>query len=89
MVKLLLNAGADIHSKDNATPLIYAALDCNSEVVKLLLNAGAEVDVRDKDGKTALMRATEESHLEIQELWEQEVQVRRLASEGRERPGVR
>ena len=39
--------------------------------VKALLEAGAEVDARDKEGKTALMRATEKGHADIVQLLKQ------------------
>jgi ankyrin repeat protein len=34
----------------------------------LLLDAGADVNVKDKEGRTGLMRAQEEGHTEIVEL---------------------
>jgi ankyrin repeat protein len=56
LVRLLLNAGADVNSRD--TPLITAALLNCTEIVKLLLDAGADVNAkRGAIGGTALMWA--------------------------------
>ena len=53
MVRSLLEAGAEVDSKDgngDGTPLSWAAENGHSEVVKSLLEAGAEVDCEDNEG---------------------------------------
>jgi ankyrin repeat protein len=59
VVRLLLNAGAEVNPKDERfdTPLMRAAFYCNENVVKLLLDAGAEVNPKDERFDTPLMRA--------------------------------
>ncbi|KAL1851077.1 hypothetical protein VTK73DRAFT_9546 [Phialemonium thermophilum] len=58
-VKLLLDAGADIHSRDvlGNTPLILAASGWKENVVKQLLEAGANPHSRNAKGTTALIMA--------------------------------
>lgn len=59
-LKILLDAGADINEKTGrtgSTALMLAVRDYREESVKLLLSRGADVNVRDKEGKTALMHA--------------------------------
>jgi ankyrin repeat protein len=73
IVKLLLNAGADVNAKakDGRTALIWAARrdwavrDNHAEAVQVLLDAGADVNVRDNDGKTALLHALSSGHIEV------------------------
>jgi ankyrin repeat protein len=54
-VKLLLERGAEVDSKDNdgRTPLSWAARRPEA-VVKLLLERGAELDSKDNYGRTPL-----------------------------------
>ncbi len=54
IVKLLLNAGADIDKQNNTgnTALIKAAYYNNVEIVELLLNYGADEFVLDHDNKS-------------------------------------
>ena len=70
IVKLLLNAGADIDKQDNHgdTALIYAAIKNNIEIVKLLLNSGADIDKQNNNGDTALIYAAYRNNLEIVEI---------------------
>ena len=70
IVRLLLDAGADVNHVDPATgmtPLIYAsAVDFGeSTMVDMLLAAGARPDVKDKDGLTALERARHAGNLHL------------------------
>jgi ankyrin repeat protein len=64
MVKLLLNAGAEVNAADEnrRTPLFVASRWCNSDVVKLLLRAGANVNAADFDGETPLQHACANNH---------------------------
>ena len=65
MVKLLLDAGADVNSQDHegVTALSYASNRGDLELENLLLNKGADANVRDNAGKTTLMWATSMGHL--------------------------
>jgi hypothetical protein len=55
-VKLLLDAGADIHAADDKgqTVMHGAAFWGWSQMVQLLADRGAKVDVKDKKGKTPI-----------------------------------
>ncbi|KAM6478238.1 nacht and ankyrin domain-containing protein [Trichoderma sp. SZMC 28011] len=59
VVKLLLNAGAEVNLKDydNQAPLFYAAETGKEAVVKLLLNAGAGVNLKNDYNQTPLFYA--------------------------------
>ncbi len=52
IVKMLLEAGADVHSISDwgKTPLHAAASKGNAEIIQLLLAAGADVHAKDKNG---------------------------------------
>ena len=69
-LKEAINAGADVHAKDNkgATALIQAAYEGNIEVAELLLKHGADVNARNNDGCTALMFAAFDGYPEIAEI---------------------
>jgi ankyrin repeat protein len=58
-LQILLNAGANVHLRDNAgfTALIHASADWLPEMVKSLIQAGADIEAKTPDGKTALMFA--------------------------------
>jgi hypothetical protein len=66
VVKLLLEKGAELESKDNGsgrTPLSWAAEKGHETVVKLLLEKGAELESKDKDeGRTPLWWAAVRGH---------------------------
>jgi ankyrin repeat protein len=70
MVRLLLNAQADVHARDDKgrTALYFAPV--SSEVFKLLLEAGANLHAIDGGGNTILMRKVSESRSlnEVEEL---------------------
>ena len=59
MVKLLIEAGANVNDKDGygRTALIYAAKKNSVDLVKILIEAGADVNVKDGYGNTALYYA--------------------------------
>src|SRR5687767_2353813 len=61
MVRLLLDAGADVDARDDwgRTALFYAQVP--SEVFEVLHNAGADVHARDGEGNTILMQKVSES----------------------------
>ncbi|PAA93512.1 hypothetical protein BOX15_Mlig016313g1 [Macrostomum lignano] len=66
-VRLLLDAGADLHAKDNAgcTPLLRCAQhrnNGNSALAVELLNRGALVDETDSSGQTALFYCVMNRH---------------------------
>jgi ankyrin repeat protein len=58
MLKLLIDAGAELNATDNEgrTALMYAG---DIERVRVLLNAGIDLTLKSKDGKTALTLAIE------------------------------
>jgi len=61
MIRLLLEAGADIQAQDKngATPLHRAVRTRCAEAVKYLLDAGADTTVRNKPGSTAFHLAVQ------------------------------
>lgn len=63
VVKLLLEAKADIDPKDDdgKTPLHWAVHSGRSEAVKVLIEAGADINARDNDGNTPLDIAIQRS----------------------------
>jgi ankyrin repeat protein len=79
MVRMLLEAGADVNAANNAdggNPLIFAVYGGSSETVSILIEAGADIDAMDagtgsNDGRTALSYAVEKSHAEITEILKQ------------------
>ena len=56
IVKLLIDAGADVHEKDKngSTPLHDAALNGQKEIAELLIDKGADVNAKNKFGDTPL-----------------------------------
>jgi ankyrin repeat protein len=67
VVKVLINSGADIESKDNdgRTPLAWASLAGNLAIVELLLGAGVDTQAKGNDGRTPLSRAAFLGKLEV------------------------
>lgn len=71
MVKLLLEKGSELVSKENLygqMPLLLAAQGGHEAVVKLLLKNGAELDPKDGWGRTSLSLAAEKGHRAVVEL---------------------
>ena len=58
-------------NEKGAKALIIAAGEGNIDIVELLLTAGAETNLKDSEGKTALMWAEKEGHHDIVYLLEQ------------------
>jgi ankyrin repeat protein len=70
VMKVLLEKGADIESKDNEgrTALMRAAIYDQKTIVKLLLEKGADVNSKDNAGHTALWFAYKDRHQSIVDL---------------------
>lgn len=70
--KKALRQGAYVNVRDSQgkTPLMYAAIFGNPDLVMLLIlnGAGADFSIKDYDGKTALMYAQEKKHMKVIEL---------------------
>lgn len=67
IASLLLKAGAKIDRKDSGghTPLHYAVLASNMEVIKLLIKAGVDPNVTDSGGNTSLHMAAQRGKLDV------------------------
>jgi ankyrin repeat protein len=68
VIKLLINAGADIHAsdEDGETPLIGAATyNKNPEITAFLIQAGANIHARADFGETVLIHATQDIDPEV------------------------
>lgn len=66
-LRQLIDGGVDVNARDETTrtPLMYAAIKNQKEVVQLLLEKGADVNARNNKGETALTLAAREGHPEI------------------------
>ena len=64
--QVLIDAGADIETKDEdgRSPLLRASVSGELKVVKMLVGAGADVSVTDSDGATCLFLASFFGHTE-------------------------
>lgn len=67
---LLLKYGANVNiqNKYGNTALIWAAINCQSDIISLLLKNGANADIKNKKGSTALFFATHRGKTEIIEM---------------------
>ena len=72
LARMLLRASADPDKVDDGrwTPLIHAAVRCETAHAKLLVRAGADVNVRSDYGSTAAMLAARRGHHAIVRLLE-------------------
>ncbi|NJL59158.1 MAG: hypothetical protein HC887_05435 [Desulfobacteraceae bacterium] len=72
VAELLIDYGADVNKKAegryNPTPLIYATVIQNIDMMGFLLTKGAHVDLSDSLGRTALIYAAEEDFIRGTEL---------------------
>jgi len=59
ILRLLLDAGADLESQDleGRTPLFYAVMHGNCEIIEFLVNRGANIHHKDNEGQTLLFYA--------------------------------
>ena len=63
VVRMLLENGADVHTKDDdKTLLLWAAGEDRETFVRMLLENGADVNAEDGDGRTPLLEATGYGH---------------------------
>jgi len=70
IVRLLLNAGADVNIQDryDNTALIKASENGHTDIVKLLLKADAKINTEDYKGCTALIFAAENGRTDVVQL---------------------
>ena len=70
VAKLLLTNGSEVNSKtkNSNTPLHFAAISGDIDIVQMLLDRGAKVNARNKRGDTPLHNAVKSKKLEIVEL---------------------
>jgi len=66
-VKLLLERGADIETRDDGgkTPLSSAAFPGRVDVVQVLLDSGADIETRDDGGKTPVSLAAKHERADV------------------------
>ena len=85
-MKLLLEKGAELGSKDNdsRTPLSWAVEDGHEVVVTLLLERGADVTSKDSVGQTPLSRAARGEYEAVAKLLLEKDAEKLLRRKGRE-----
>ncbi|MCK5235588.1 MAG: ankyrin repeat domain-containing protein, partial [Deltaproteobacteria bacterium] len=70
VVRLLIKEGVDLNmsNEEDITPLIYASLTGNKEILLELIANGAHVNAEDNKGRTSLSHAESIGHGEIVEI---------------------
>ncbi len=68
LISLLIDAGVNVNSCVEWTPLQMAIYNGNLQLVRMFLDAGADVNAFSTEHTTALIVAIEENHVEIVEL---------------------
>ncbi|KAL2830494.1 ankyrin repeat-containing domain protein [Aspergillus cavernicola] len=68
--RILLHAGADIHTRDNGSKqaLSWAASCHNIDIVRLLIRQGVDLEARDGNGRTAIVSAVLCEHQKVVEV---------------------
>ena len=72
--QFFIDRGEDVNNTQyywGDSPLMHFSEMGNKEIVELLLKAGADVNIKNEDGKTALILAQENNHTAIVELLKQ------------------
>src|SRR5205085_5430936 len=65
VVKLLLDAGADVKSESGIRAFMHAAASGHTQIVELFINEGIDINSRDSSGMTVLISAcTSEGNVE-------------------------
>lgn len=65
VLKKLFAKGIFATTDSGGTPLMFAASFGYAEIVSALITAGVDVNVKNNEGDTALIGATQEGHFEI------------------------
>jgi ankyrin repeat protein len=65
IAELLLEAGADVNSRNGRNPLFTVAGTGDSVMVRLLIKTGADLEAANKDGTTPLMYTAKRGHTTI------------------------
>ncbi len=71
MFRMVIERSADVDaqmSPDGITPLMFATLVKNPEIVEMLLKHGANTEIKDNNGETALIYAIKQNSEEIIEM---------------------
>lgn len=71
MFRIVIERSADVDaqmSPDGITPLMFATLVKNPEIVEMLLKHGANTEIKDNNGETALIYAIKQNSEEIIEM---------------------
>ena len=77
MIKMLVNAGADVNARDSMgeSALIWAAQFGHTDIMEILLKAGADPSIKDNAGRT-VFETLKECHPEKYSEWIQNTVVK-------------